>query len=40
MEPVLTFGRGPGAEMLRGVYENTHVYDVSMKVLQHYSAGR
>ena len=39
MEPILTFGRGPGAEMLRGVYENTHVYDVAMKVLQHYSGG-
>ena len=36
MEPVLTFGRGPGAEMLRGVYENTHVYAVAMKVLEHY----
>ena len=27
-EPVLTFGVGPGAEGLRGVYENTRVYDV------------
>ncbi len=24
--PVLTFGRGPGAEGLRGIYENTHVH--------------
>jgi alkaline phosphatase len=27
-EPILTFGRGPGAEELRGVYPNTHVYEV------------
>ena len=27
-EPLLTFGRGPGAEGLRGIYDNTHVYDV------------
>jgi len=27
-EPLLTFGRGPGAEGLRGLYENTHVHDV------------
>jgi alkaline phosphatase len=26
--PLLTFGRGPGAEGLRGIYENTHVHDV------------
>jgi len=26
--PVLTFGRGPGAEGLRGIYENTDVHDV------------
>lgn len=26
--PVLTFGRGPGAEGLRGIYDNTHVHDV------------
>ncbi len=38
MEPVLTFGRGPGAEMLRGVYENTHVYAVVMKALEHHAA--
>ena len=40
MEPVLTFGRGPGAEMLRGVYENTHVYAVAMKALEHYAVAR
>ncbi len=28
--PLLTFGRGPGAEGLRGVYVNTHVHDVIM----------
>jgi len=27
-EPLLTFGRGPGAEGLRGIYDNTHVHDV------------
>lgn len=27
-EPVLTFGIGPGAEELRGVYVNTHLYSV------------
>jgi alkaline phosphatase len=32
-EPVLTFGRGPGAEKLRGVYENTHVHTVMMDAL-------
>lgn len=26
--PLLTFGRGPGAEGLRGIYEDTHVHDV------------
>ena len=32
-EPLLTFGRGPGAEGLRGIYDNTHVYDVIKSVL-------
>ncbi len=32
-EPVLTFGRGPGAERLRGIYENTHVHDVMKHAL-------
>lgn len=32
-EPVLTFGRGPGAEGLRGIYENTHVHDVMKDAL-------
>ncbi len=27
-EPVLAFGVGPGAHRLRGVYRNTHIYDV------------
>jgi len=26
--PLLTFGRGPGAQGLRGLYDNTHVHDV------------
>ena len=34
MEPVLTFGRGPGAENLRGVYENTHLYRVMKDALE------
>jgi len=32
-EPVLTFGRGPGAERLRGIYDNTHVHDVMKEAL-------
>lgn len=32
-EPLLTFGRGPGAEGLRGIYENTHVHDVMKAAL-------
>jgi len=32
-EPVLTFGRGPGAEGLRGIYENTHLHDVMKAAL-------
>ena len=31
--PVLTFGRGPGAEGLRGIYENTHLHTVMKNVL-------
>ncbi len=31
--PLLTFGRGPGAEGLRGIYENTHVHDVMKAAL-------
>lgn len=31
--PVLTFGRGPGAEALRGIYENTHVHGVMKDAL-------
>ena len=27
-DPVLAFGVGPGAHRLRGVYRNTHIYDV------------
>jgi alkaline phosphatase len=26
--PLLTFGRGPGAEELRGIYDNTHLHEV------------
>ena len=33
IEPILTFGRGPGAEDLRGVYPNTHLHDVMKAVL-------
>jgi len=32
-EPLLTFGRGPGAEGLRGIYDNTHVHDVVKNAL-------
>lgn len=31
--PVPVAGRGPGAEALRGIYENTHVHDVVKAVL-------
>jgi len=27
-DPVPTYGRGPGAEKLRGIYPNTHIYSV------------
>ncbi len=30
---MLTFGRGPGAEGLRGIYDNTHVHDVMKDAL-------
>ena len=33
-EPVLTFGIGPGAEGLRGVYRNTHLHDVMKQSLE------
>ena len=33
-DPVLTFGIGPGAEALRGVYVNTHIYDVMRQSLE------
>lgn len=32
-DPVLTFGAGPGAEGLRGVYLNTHIYEVMKQSL-------
>jgi alkaline phosphatase len=31
--PLLTFGRGPGADGLRGLYENTHVLEVMKRAL-------
>jgi alkaline phosphatase len=31
--PLLTFGSGPGADGLRGLYDNTHVHDVMMAAL-------
>ena len=34
-EPALTFGSGPGAEGLRGVYLNTHICSVIKKALTH-----
>jgi alkaline phosphatase len=33
IDPVLTFGRGPGAERLRGVYPDTFLYTVMKEVL-------
>ncbi len=33
-EPVPTFGRGPGAEKLRGIYPNTHIYSVMRETLE------
>jgi alkaline phosphatase len=32
-DPVLTFGIGPGAEKLQGVYPNTHIYSVMREAL-------
>jgi len=32
--PVLAFGRGPGAEKLRGIYPNTHIYSVMRESLE------
>ena len=33
-DPVPTYGRGPGAEKLRGIYSNTHVYSVMRESLE------
>jgi len=33
-EPVPTYGRGPGAEKLRGIYPNTHLYSVMREALE------
>ncbi len=33
-EPVPTYGRGPGAEKLRGIYPNTHINSVMREVLE------
>ena len=33
-DPVLAFGSGPGAEKLRGVYLNTHIYEVMKSALE------
>ena len=33
-DPVPTYGRGPGAEKLRGIYPNTHVYSVMRESLE------
>ncbi len=33
-DPVFAFGAGPGAEKLRGVYPNTHLYDVMKETLE------
>jgi alkaline phosphatase len=38
-EPVLTFGRGPGAERLRGVYRNTFVHEVMKDELEAATSG-
>jgi alkaline phosphatase len=32
--PVPTYGRGPGAEKLRGIYLNTHIYSVMRETLE------
>ena len=33
-DPVPTYGRGPGAEKLRGIYLNTHIYSVMRETLE------
>ena len=33
-DPVPTYGRGPGAEKLRGIYPNTHIYSVMRDTLE------
>jgi len=33
-DPVPTYGRGPGAEKLRGIYPNTHIYTVMHDALE------
>jgi len=33
-DPVPTYGRGPGAERLRGIYPNTHIYTVMREALE------
>ena len=33
-DPVPTYGRGPGAEKLRGIYPNTHIYSVMRDSLE------
>jgi len=33
-DPVPTYGRGPGAEKLRGIYPNTHIYSVMRETLE------
>jgi len=33
-DPVPTYGRGPGAEKLRGIYPNTHIYTVMREALE------
>jgi len=33
-DPVPTYGRGPGAENLRGIYPNTHIYTVMRETLE------
>ncbi len=38
-EPVLTFGRGPGASRLRGLYENTHLFTVMQEALSSFHRG-
>jgi alkaline phosphatase len=35
-DPVFTFGIGPGAEKLRGIYPDTHIYDVMKSALENW----